>query len=157
MAEENQAVKDHDILDDVKKVEREIKVRTLAKVMEQIKDKAHEVLELKEEINALLEAAGVETDDIKRIIDFVNSLDSVQLSEADKREIRKDAKDDVRDDRKQVQQKIVNGTATMSYPMSAVYTTTTGATGTSSITTNATNANYVSMGSGSSKLDVKLK
>src|SRR2546423_14706736 len=101
MAKEDE--KKPDILDDIKRIDRAIRAKTLAEVLATLKEKAHEVLRLKEETNQLLEAAGVSTEDSKRIIDFVNSLDDVQLSETEKRSLREETKEEVSGIRKKAE------------------------------------------------------
>lgn len=98
--------KQNDILDEIKAVDRAIRAQTLARILTQIKEKAKKVLELKEEVNALLEATGLSTEDIKRVIDFVNSLDEVQLTDSEKKEIRTDARSVVKNEKKTAEKKI---------------------------------------------------
>lgn len=83
-------VKEVDVLDDFRKVEKTVRQRALASSMKLFKEKATAIMRLKEETIALLEALGIQESDMKRVIDFVNSLPDVQLSESDKRVIREE-------------------------------------------------------------------
>jgi hypothetical protein len=99
-------VEKQDILDQIKRVELMVKQATLIKMMSEIKRMSHEVLELKEKCTAVLVEVGVNTDDVKRVIDFANNLPSVQLNDNDKEAIRKWAKDEVQGKRKDIEKKV---------------------------------------------------
>jgi len=81
-----------DILDEVKKIEKMVQVAALRKMLVDIKKKARQILELKEETTYVLDELGISTEDSKRIIDFVNSLGEVKLSEEDKKDLRQRVK-----------------------------------------------------------------
>ena len=102
----NNEDKKPDVLEDIKRIDRAVRAKTLAQVLSTLKAKAHEILELKEKTNALLEAAGVSAEDAKRIIDFVNSLDDVQLSDEEKRKLREDARNEIAGVKKQAEKKV---------------------------------------------------
>lgn len=95
-----------DILDQIKRAELAIKQATLIKMMGDVKRMASQVLELKEKCTAMLSEIGLSADDVKRVIDFVNNLSSVQLNDADRETIRKWAKDEVQGKRKDIEKKI---------------------------------------------------
>lgn len=84
-----------DILDQVKKVEKAIKAKVLIKKIGELKKIAKEVNELKEEMVATLEELGLSDKDIKRVIDFINELPDVKLTDREKKEIRETAQADV--------------------------------------------------------------
>ena len=90
-----------DILDSIKKVEKVVKVQLLMKSLEELKKKAKKVLELKQESTWLLEEVGVDTKDIKRVIDFIN--ESVKLTEEDIKDIQRNVKSFLRDKKEYVQ------------------------------------------------------
>jgi|SRR5882672_11540438 len=102
--------KTSDFLDEFKQVERAIRARALAKMLSTLKEKAHEILELKEYTNAVLEELGVEEADCKRLIDWVNSLEQVKLSKSDKESIRENSRRDVRKERKEAEKKMPDNT-----------------------------------------------
>jgi hypothetical protein len=116
-----------DILDDIKRIDRAVRAKTLANVLSTLKEKAHEVLLLKEQTNMLLEAVGVSAEDAKRIIDFVNSLDDVQLSESEKQNLREDTREEVSEVKKKAEKKVNEAPTVMSGSVvPAVLTTTSG-------------------------------
>ena len=89
-----------DILDEVKKVENVVRVAALRKMLAEIKKKARQILELKEETTCILEELNVSAEDTKRIIDFVNSLSGVKLSEKDKKDLRQRIKKNIFNEKK---------------------------------------------------------
>jgi hypothetical protein len=106
MAKLNEEKVQPDLLDEVKQIERAIRAKALAKMLTTLKEKAHEILELKEYTNAVLEELGVEEADKKRLIDWINSLDQVKLSKNNKESIRDNASKDVHKERKEAEKKI---------------------------------------------------
>lgn len=95
-----------DLLEEVKRIERAVRAKALAKMLVTLKQKAHEVLELKEYTKAVLEELGVEEGDQKRLIDWINSLDQVKLTKGDKEDIRDEAHDDVTKERQDAEKKM---------------------------------------------------
>jgi len=95
-----------DILDDIKNMEKLVKVRTLQKAMSSIKEKARKILELKEETTAILDSLEISSEDSKRIIDFVNSLTEVKLTEDDKKSIRDRVKSTIKDSKETISRKL---------------------------------------------------
>ena len=95
-----------DILDEVKAIERAVRKKRLLAALTELKDKAHKILELKEECLSLLEAIGVSDEDQKRIIDYVNNSSDVALSESEKKDIRIKAKEKEVSEKKKVETKI---------------------------------------------------
>lgn len=94
MADEKKIVK-HDILDDVKEAEKKIKRAAFLKMIPKLKTMAAEVNILKKKAELMLEEVGLDEKDIKRVIDFINSLPSVELSDKDIKELKEGVKDDV--------------------------------------------------------------
>lgn len=99
--EENKA-DEFDILDEIKIAEKMIKRAMLLKTIGKLKKIAREILEAKEESNALLEAIGIDSKDAKRIIDFVNNLPEVRLTEKDKQKIVDEIQHDTEKGKKEV-------------------------------------------------------
>jgi len=99
-------IKEPDILDEIKKVEKITKAQLLRKAIKKIKDYAREIVELKEKTQIELEEIGIKDEDIKRVIDFVNSLPDVQLTENDKKDLRDSVKKSVQSEKKDVEKEI---------------------------------------------------
>ncbi len=95
-----------DVLAQIKRAEQAIKQATLVKMISDIKNMAHDILELKEKCVMLLSEIGLTDEDIKRVIDFVNNLPTVQLSKVDKEAIGNWARDQVQGKRKDIEKKI---------------------------------------------------
>ncbi len=125
-------IKEHDILDDVRKAEKAIKMQLLVKQLAVLKGLAREILEAKAKSEMILQDIGVSEADIKRVIDFVNSSPEVQLTEEDKKELRDEIRSDGQEARKEVQKKIESNPS--------FYASLTGATSNS--------VNYMSAGIG---------
>lgn len=95
-----------DILDDVKRVERAVKAKLLMNAISEIKERAREILELKEETTMILEEIGIDEKDIKRIIDFINN--SVSLTQSDKDKIRQSIKNEKEKDSEKIEKEIIS-------------------------------------------------
>lgn len=137
MADKTKEIKEtkDDVLDQFKKAEKMIKTNLLLKSIGNLKKLAREVLEIKEETRIMLSEIGISEEDSKRVIDFINSL--VELSEADKKEIRDEVKKGLASDRKEIEKKVEesplffgsnSGSVNAYYSASGtgLYTTTTG-------------------------------
>ena len=98
--------KKEDILYQVKKVEKAVKLNLLYRRLADLKVLARDVLEAKEESVMILEEIGVSQEDIKRVIDFINSSPEVQLSEADKKELRERVRKENKQEKEEVQKEI---------------------------------------------------
>jgi hypothetical protein len=158
-----------DILEDIKKIDKAVRAKALANLLSTLKEKAKEVLVLKEETNNLLEAIGVSADDTKRVIDFVNSLDDVQLSESEKRKLKDEAKEEVKTIKQRAEKKVNESPmANVSYVnvIPATLTTTTdsnlswiktnvGTTGAVGYTTSSSN-NLATFSSGNKSVSLKV-
>jgi len=88
--------KKYDVLDSVKEMEKRTKALMLLDAVSKIKGMAREVLELKEETAIILDELGVSKIDSKRIVDFVNSLSDIKLSDKDKEIMREEVKSDIK-------------------------------------------------------------
>ena len=75
--------KDLDVLEQLKRHEKIIKSKLLIKSLTEIKTMAKSILELKSKTEELLKLVVTNPEDIKRVIDFINSTESVQLSKED--------------------------------------------------------------------------
>jgi len=95
------------ILDEIKKVEKITKRNLLLKQLVKIKKLSKEILEDKKKCELLLQEIGIKSDDIKKVIDFVNNLPEVQLSEEDIRELKREIKGKVVEEKKDVEEKII--------------------------------------------------
>jgi hypothetical protein len=95
-----------DILDDIKHAEAMVKKMVLIKVLSELKNLSRTILECKEKCNLLLSEAGISEVDAKRIIDFINAAQSVQLSQADKDKYQEWAKNKISGERKDVEKKM---------------------------------------------------
>lgn len=105
MSEEKEnKVDEFDILDEIKIAEKMVKRAMLLKTIGKLKNIAREILEAKEESNALLEAIGIDSKDAKRIIDFVNNLPEVRLTEKDKQKIADEIQHDTEKGKKEVRE-----------------------------------------------------
>ena len=98
--------KKEDILEQIKKAEKLIKMNLLLKQLATLKKLAKEVLVAKEKSTLILEEVGVSQEDIKRVIDFINSSSEVQLSESDKKDLREKVKKEHSEKRDEVQKEI---------------------------------------------------
>jgi hypothetical protein len=119
----NEERKETDILDHFKSVERMIRTRLLVKAINQLKEKAREIIELKAECTMVLEESGVKEKDIKRILDFINDTPEVQLSDEDKKELRQSVRNRIKrekeDVKKAVDKQLDNTPISTSYSTSA--------------------------------------
>ena len=95
--------KKFDVLDDVKAAEKKIKRAAFLKLIPKLKEMAKEVNTLKKRAELLLEETGIEEKDRKRVIDFINSLPTVELSESDLKELREGVKEEVHETREKAE------------------------------------------------------
>jgi len=102
--------KKKDILEDVKEVDRRVRAKIVYDKIGKIKEWAKEVASLKEKTQVMLEELGVETADIKRLIDYATNSPEAQLTDADKKEIRDGVKEEVKEGREKVQKKVLDST-----------------------------------------------
>jgi macrodomain Ter protein organizer (MatP/YcbG family) len=77
-----------DVLEQVKKVEKAIKAKILIEKIGELKTIAKEINELKEQSLATLEELQLSEKDMKRIIDYINELPDVKLTDKEKQKIR---------------------------------------------------------------------
>jgi len=96
-----------DVLDTIKEAEKKTKARVLLKSLTEIKGMTRSILELKEKTIIMLEEIGMSEEDIKRVIDFVNSV--VILSESDKKDIRDNIKKELSKVKERADEKVIEG------------------------------------------------
>lgn len=87
--------KDKTFLDSLKDTEEKIKKKAMANALTEMKGYARDVLNLKFKMLKKLEQFGLDEKEIKGIIDWINSLPDVQLSEKDKKDIENEVKEEV--------------------------------------------------------------
>lgn len=104
--------KEHDVLDDIKQAEKQLKVATLVKNIATLKKIAKDVLTAKEKMNQYLEQMGMSETDSKRIIDFINSLPEITLSKKEIKDIEDDVAKDLENKTKEVKKKIEDSNLT---------------------------------------------
>jgi hypothetical protein len=97
--------KKKDILEGIKEIDKEARTKMVYVKLKTLKEWARTILELKEKTQIMLEELGVETEDIKRLIDYVNSTQ--ELTEKDKKELREEIKDDVEEEKEEVTEKLI--------------------------------------------------
>lgn len=81
------------MLKDFKEIENKIQERLLVISLNELKDKCKKVMELKEEVTALLEGLWMPDKEAKSVLDWINSLHDVQLNEQKKQTIRERMRD----------------------------------------------------------------
>ena len=112
------ATEKNDILSQIKEIEAKKKQALLVKKVNELKIIAKKINELKAETEILLEEIGVSKEDGKRVIDFVNELDDVKLTERERETLRTKAKTSVITDRKEIEgelEKIITKVAVSGY------------------------------------------
>lgn len=96
------------VLDDLKKIDEQVKQKTLARMLTSLKEKAKEIHEIKYYTNKLLSELWINDKDSKAIIDWINSLNDVQLSDEQKKQIDKDIKSEIKDEKVKVEKKYID-------------------------------------------------
>src|SRR3990167_1105823 len=92
------------LLDDLKKMEEAKKKRILAKILNQIKEDAEEIIRLKLSYDIYMEELGVSQKEAKSIIDWINSL--IKISDNDKEELKEEIRDELKEENKKIEKKI---------------------------------------------------
>lgn len=98
-------IENKSVLDDLKKIEEQKKKKLLIKSLNKLKEKAREVMTIKEETNAILNNLWLSTKEQKQIIDWINSLDDVQLSDDDRKEIAEEMKEEMKEEKEIINKK----------------------------------------------------
>ena len=98
-------IENKSVLDDLKKIEEQKKKNLLIKSLNKLKEKAREVMTIKEETNAILNNLWLSTKEQKQIIDWINSLDDVQLSNDDRKEIADEMKEEMKEEKEVINKK----------------------------------------------------
>ena len=92
------------ILDEVKELDKKVRKHLVYKNLRVMKKWARDVLETKEKTRMLLEELGVAKEDIKRLIDYVNS--EVELTDEDRKDIRDKVKGIIEEEKKEIEDEI---------------------------------------------------
>lgn len=98
--------KEMSIVDKMKKIEEKKKEILLAKQLTKLKKLARMIVESKEETKIILDLLLVNDEDKKKLIDFINSLEEVKLSEDDKKMIKSKVKDVMESKKKEIDEQI---------------------------------------------------
>lgn len=149
-----------DVLDQVRKAEKIVKTHLLMKRLADLKKLARTIHEAKEESRQLLADIGMKDEDVKRVIDFVNELPEVQLSEGDRKDIRDRVRNEGKKARREVQEKIEKSPAvftglTGSNMFSAVNTASS-LDALNNFTTISTGGNLVMTSTDGNTLEIKV-
>lgn len=91
-------------LEQLKQIEKKQKEMLLNKSLKRLKELCKLVLKTKERVNSIMEILGLPEKDAKGIIDWINSLSDVQLSDDDKKEIRTEEIDTMQDKKEEVEE-----------------------------------------------------
>lgn len=168
MSKETQEV---DVLDQVKKIDKAVRAKLLIEKIALLKKYAREVNELKEKSMIVLEELGLSDKDMKRIIDYVNELPEVKLSERDKKDLRDGIHEEMSEEKNEVEktlrevdlEKLIGSSTTSTWNMGEAYNCTSAGVGdgmglsSSLFLANANNASYVAtIRSGDDELEIKL-
>lgn len=114
MAEKQKEV---NIIDQVKEIERKKKEALLIKSIQKLKVVAKEAIKAKRKMKAYLDELGLSEGDQKKLIDYINSQDEVQLTRKEKDDIKEEVKRDLSGERKKVEEVVITGyTTTTSKP-----------------------------------------
>lgn len=101
-------IKELDVLEQVKRIDKAVKAKMLIEKIALLKEFAREINELREKSVAILEELGLSDKDMKRIIDYINELPEVKLSERDKKQIREEVSDDVDEEKESIEKTLRN-------------------------------------------------
>lgn len=89
------------MLKNFKEIEDKAQERLLVFALNELKDKCKRVIELKEEVTALLSELGMPEKEAKSVLDWINSLPDVQMSEQRKPTVRSKMRERLDQKRKQ--------------------------------------------------------
>lgn len=106
MSDQPKENQDKDILDEVKTIEKMTKRYLIIKTLGSLKKKARQVLEMKEECTFTLAELGIDEKDVKRIIDFVNNLPEVQMTDEDRKELKERCRRILKDEKEKIEKKM---------------------------------------------------
>ena len=146
--------KEKTLFENLKDLEERKKKWVMGKILTRIKKDAQEVLKLKEKFDFLMEELKIDKKEAKQIIDWINSL--VQLTESEKENLKKEAKNLIEDEQKEVEKKIKK----QDFPTNLYYsnssTSLTPAIGTWGTTLTAANGtNYINCANSSNEIQVQ--
>ena len=97
-----------DILDDIKNAEKKIRRASFLKMIPKLKKMATELNIIKAKSKMMLEEVGLDEKDIKRVIDFINQIPSVELSKSELETLRESVKEDISDEKKEIEKQMDN-------------------------------------------------
>lgn len=100
------STKENNALDQLKDIEQKKQKAVLIKALKFLKQKAKEVLAAKYATNEILKQLNISKDDQKAIIDWVNQLQDVKLSDDDETVIEDEVKDFIADKKKKVESEL---------------------------------------------------
>lgn len=115
MSDQPKENQDKDILDEVKTIEKMTKRYLIIKTLGSLKKKARQVLEMKEECTFTLAELGIDEKDVKRIIDFVNNLPEVQMTDEDRKELKERCRRILKDEKEKIEKKMDEGKPLISF------------------------------------------
>lgn len=98
--------KDNTPLEQLKELQKKQEKLLLVKTLTYLKEQAKKVLKCKALINESLKQLNVKDEDSKAIIDWINSLNDVKLSEDDDIDIEDEVKEMLKDKKKKVENEI---------------------------------------------------
>lgn len=101
-------VEKNDILEDVKAVDRKVRAKIVYEKMSEIKDWAKEIATLKEKTQMLLEELGVESMDIKRLIDYATNSPEAQLTKNELEELREEVREEIDESKGKAKKKLAD-------------------------------------------------
>lgn len=107
MADSNEE-KEKDVLDRLRDVDKTVKARLLFQVVEDMRYSSRQLLEIKEKNLARLAAIGISEKDIKRIIDYINELPEVRLTESDIEDIKDSIQKETEQKKKRERDQLLN-------------------------------------------------
>ena len=158
-------VEKKDILEEVKELDRRIRSKIVYEKLDDIKQWAREIAELKQKTQLLLEELGVEDADIKRLIDYATNSPEAQLSKDDIADIKDEVKDEIADSKKKLNKELVDNMSFMCAPDVKLnsmggyyaYATTSGSTTQGSVNDSCSSTTTWVSDSKSDKIEFDLK
>ena len=97
---------DKTLLENLKELESKKKKALMAKILNQLKEDAKEVITLKKRCELLLGQVTTNKKEAKSILDWINSLPEMELEDADVKEMQQEIKDDLNETKDKIEKKI---------------------------------------------------
>jgi oligoribonuclease (3'-5' exoribonuclease) len=95
------------VLDQIKEAELIKKKYLLLKSIQRIKELCAIVIETKEEINIALKMMGVEKDEAKSLIDFLNEMEEVKMTDKKREKLVKKVEDSLKEEKKKISEDFI--------------------------------------------------